>query len=79
MLRSPLTCSVDTVVIHVADASEDGNCVVEEATMTQCIEDVHKVFAAGDLQPALLRHLHPVLPLLAQIYCFSSATVSGIK
>uniref|UniRef100_A0A4W6F2A2 Transport and golgi organization 6 homolog n=1 Tax=Lates calcarifer TaxID=8187 RepID=A0A4W6F2A2_LATCA len=69
-LLAPLSCCT-TVSDHTA---------VEEWELTQCVEDVYKVWVVGNSPSApLLKALEEVLPVIFTLFCFTKQNVSHLR
>ncbi|XP_077372468.1 transport and Golgi organization protein 6 homolog [Festucalex cinctus] len=63
-------------------AADDVHCqvAVEEWEMTQCVEDIQKIWVVGNSPSApLLRALEEVLPVVFTLFCFTKQNVSNLR
>ncbi|XP_077424647.1 transport and Golgi organization protein 6 homolog isoform X2 [Vanacampus margaritifer] len=63
-------------------AADDDHCqvAVEEWEMTQCVEDIKKIWVVGNSPSAfLLKALEEVLPVVFTLFCFTKQNVSNLR
>ena len=68
--------------ISAPASAEDGGSfvLVDEPTLTQCIEDVHHIFIGlPDPSPCLLEMLQPVCHPMFKLLCFAKQGVCNLR
>ncbi|XP_061533383.1 transport and Golgi organization protein 6 homolog [Phycodurus eques] len=63
-------------------ATDDVHCqvAVEEWEMTQCVEDINKIWVVGNSPSApLLRALEEVLPVVFTLFCFTKQNFANLR
>nr|XP_025040007.1 transport and Golgi organization protein 6 homolog [Pelodiscus sinensis] len=78
-LLAPLLQCLDMAEMAVDDLPA-GTMLVKEAELSRCVEDVFKVYVAGN-QPSgvLLESLQPALGGIFSLYCFTKQNVSHLR
>ncbi|XP_077566034.1 transport and Golgi organization protein 6 homolog [Stigmatopora nigra] len=72
-LLGPLSQCITATDVHCQVA-------VEERAMTQCVEDITKIWVVGNTPSApLLTALEDVLPVLFTLFCFTKQNVSNLR
>ncbi|XP_051917982.1 transport and Golgi organization protein 6 homolog [Hippocampus zosterae] len=67
---------------HCIVAAADADCqvAVEEWEMTQCVEDIKKIWVVGNSpSTTLLRALEEVLPVVFTLFCFTKQNVCNLR
>ncbi|XP_049580174.1 transport and Golgi organization protein 6 homolog [Syngnathus scovelli] len=67
---------------HCITAADDvhGQVAVEEWEMTQCVEDINKIWVMGNSPSTrLLGALEEVLPVVFTLFCFTKQNVSNLR
>uniref|UniRef100_A0A3Q2Z2M7 Transport and golgi organization 6 homolog n=1 Tax=Hippocampus comes TaxID=109280 RepID=A0A3Q2Z2M7_HIPCM len=67
---------------HCITATADVDCqvAVEEWEMTQCVEDINKIWVVGNSPSSpLLRALEEVLPVVFTLFCFTKQNVCNLR
>ncbi|CAG2206551.1 unnamed protein product [Mytilus edulis] len=76
LLKPILSCTQD----NVYEINDTQQIIVDEQSLSLCIEDIHKVFVAcTEPNSTLCTYLTPVLQPLFQLYCFSQQGISHLK
>ncbi|CAJ1057290.1 transport and Golgi organization protein 6 homolog [Xyrichtys novacula] len=69
--------------LHRCMTTSDEGCsqaAVEELELTQCVEDVYKIWVVGNSPSApLLKSLEEVLPVIFTLFCFTKQNVSHLR
>ncbi|XP_043937965.1 transport and Golgi organization protein 6 homolog isoform X4 [Protopterus annectens] len=78
-LLTPLLKCVDASV-GTQEELHPGAVIVDEATLTQCIEDLYKIYVVGN-EPniPLISSLQSVLQAVFALYCFTKHSVSHLR
>ncbi|XP_057691882.1 transport and Golgi organization protein 6 homolog isoform X2 [Corythoichthys intestinalis] len=72
-LLSPLSKCITAADVHCQVA-------VEEQEITQCVEDINKIWVVGNtLSAPLLNALEEVLPVVFTLFCFTKQNVSHLR
>ncbi|EGG14080.1 hypothetical protein DFA_11843 [Cavenderia fasciculata] len=53
--------------------------IIKEVDIFYCLEDLHKILTVLSLNQTLLEHLTNVIPILFQLQCFLSKSISSLK
>ncbi|XP_028287966.1 transport and Golgi organization protein 6 homolog [Parambassis ranga] len=78
-LLAPLLAPLHSCITAASD-EDDAQAAVEEVELTQCVEDVYKVWVIGNCpSAALLRALEEVLPVIFTLFCFTKQSVSYLR
>ncbi|XP_029952972.1 transport and Golgi organization protein 6 homolog isoform X2 [Salarias fasciatus] len=65
---------------HCTNADGSGASEVDEAELSQCLDDVYKVCVVGNTpSPCLLDALEEVLPVIFTLFCFTKKNVSHLR
>ncbi|CAC5398768.1 unnamed protein product [Mytilus coruscus] len=76
LLKPLLSCTQD----NDYEIKETQQIIVDEQSLSLCIEDIHKVFVAcTEPNSTLCTYLTPVLQPLFVLYCFSQQGISHLK
>ncbi|KAM9375964.1 transport and Golgi organization protein 6 homolog [Pholidichthys leucotaenia] len=61
-------------------SSGDSQTAVEESELTQCVEDVYKIWVVGNNSSSSFhKPLDSVLPVIFRLYCFTKKNVSHLR
>lgn len=77
-ILSPLLAALHRCT--TASNEGDSQTAVEESELTQCVEDVYKIYVVGNSPSApLLKTLEEVLPVIFTLFCFTKQNVSHLR
>ncbi|EFA77562.1 hypothetical protein PPL_12165 [Heterostelium album PN500] len=61
------------------EEESNNNIIIKEIDIFYCIEDIHKLLTKLSLNQFLLSFLTPYIPILFQLHCFLSKSISSLK